>query len=89
MDQPDVKRIQDAVRKRYADLDGSTAGPFAYLTGRAGALTLGYEPTLLDAVSDHEIYRVLRRDGRLQFADIVLKGDLAPEVASNLDAWSD
>ena len=27
--------------------------------------------------------------GRLQFADIVLKGDLAPEVVGNLDVWSD
>ena len=36
-----------------------------------------------------EIYRVLKPGGRLQFADIVLKGDLAPEVTASLDAWSD
>jgi SAM-dependent methyltransferase len=190
----DVSSIRDAVRKRYADVAGSTAGRFEYLTGRAGAVALGYDSTLLDRICDdtlaafcgvgnpfaldpvrsreavldvgcgtgvdlliatqlvgpkgkvcgldltpemvekaranlgpraevalgtaetipfddgsfdvvisngvlnlsplkdqtyREIYRVLRPGGRLQFADIVLKGDLAPEVAGNLDAWSD
>lgn len=36
-----------------------------------------------------EIYRVLKPNGRLQFADIVLKEDLPAEVASSLEAWSD
>jgi ubiquinone/menaquinone biosynthesis C-methylase UbiE len=36
-----------------------------------------------------EIYRVLKPGGRLQLADIVLKGDLGPEVTASLDAWSD
>jgi SAM-dependent methyltransferase len=190
----DINSIREAVRKRYADVAGSTAGRFAYETGRTGALALGYDKALLDTISDHvlsafcgvgnpfalgpvrpgealldvgcgagvdllvaaqlvgprgrlcgvditpemvekaranlgsradialgmaeaipfadgsfdvvisngvlnlsplkeqsyrEIFRVLRAGGRLQFADIVLKGDLAPEVASNLDAWSD
>jgi arsenite methyltransferase len=198
MDQVDVNGIREAVRKRYADVSSSTAGRFEYLTGRAGALALGYEPGMLDAIPDdilvafcgvgnpfglgpvqsgeavldvgcgagvdlliaaqlvgrngrvcgldltpemveqaranlgrigvpnadvavgpaeampfqdgsfdvvisngvlnlsplkeqtyREIHRVLRRGGRLQFADIVLKGDLAPEVIGNLDAWSD
>jgi SAM-dependent methyltransferase len=194
MEPVDVISIQEAIRKRYADVAGSTAGRFAYETGRAGALALGYEKPLLDTIPDdtltafcgvgnpftlgpvrpgdaildvgcgagvdllvaaqlvgpsgrvcgvdltpemveraranlgsratialgtaeaipfengsfdvvisngvlnlspqkeqtyREIFRVLRPGGRLQFGDIVLKGDLAPEVASNLDAWSD
>ncbi|MEJ2313736.1 MAG: methyltransferase domain-containing protein [Nitrospirota bacterium] len=36
-----------------------------------------------------EILRVLKPGGRLQFADIVLKGDLPDEKARSLDAWSD
>lgn len=36
-----------------------------------------------------EIYRVLKPGGRLQFADIVLKGDLPDKVAGSLEAWSD
>ena len=35
-----------------------------------------------------EILRVLKPDGRLQFADLVLRGDLAPEDLESLDAWS-
>jgi SAM-dependent methyltransferase len=36
-----------------------------------------------------EICRVLRPGGRLQFADITLKEELPPEVASSLEAWSE
>ena len=36
-----------------------------------------------------EIYRVLKPSGRLQFADIVLREDLASEIVGSLDAWSD
>ncbi|MBD3161818.1 MAG: methyltransferase domain-containing protein [Candidatus Eisenbacteria bacterium] len=36
-----------------------------------------------------EIFRVLRPGGRLQFADVVLDGDLPAEVAGSLKAWSD
>jgi arsenite methyltransferase len=36
-----------------------------------------------------EVYRVLRPEGRLQFADIVLKGDLPEKIAGSLEAWSD
>jgi arsenite methyltransferase len=34
------------------------------------------------------IYRVLRRGGRLQFADIVVNEALPPDVAHSLEAWS-
>jgi SAM-dependent methyltransferase len=39
--------------------------------------------------SFREIHRVLKAEGRLQFADIVLKEELPQKVASSLDAWSD
>lgn len=39
--------------------------------------------------SFREIYRVLKSNGRLQFADIVLKEDLPAEVVESLEAWSD
>ncbi|MEJ2683375.1 MAG: methyltransferase domain-containing protein [Candidatus Sulfobium sp.] len=35
-----------------------------------------------------EIYRVLKPDGRLQFADIILKEQCAGAMCSTLDAWS-
>jgi SAM-dependent methyltransferase len=35
-----------------------------------------------------EVLRVLRPGGRLQFADIVRRADLPPELAGSLDAWS-
>jgi arsenite methyltransferase len=35
-----------------------------------------------------EIYRVLRPDGRLQFADIVLKESCGGAMCSTLEAWS-
>ena len=39
--------------------------------------------------SFREIFRVLKANGRLQFADIVLKEDLPPKIANSLEAWSD
>lgn len=36
-----------------------------------------------------EVYRVLKRGGRLQFADVVLKEELPEKIAASLDAWSD
>lgn len=35
-----------------------------------------------------EIYRVLRPGGRLQFADMVMDGELPPQEAANLESWS-
>lgn len=39
-------------------------------------------------VSFKEIFRVLRPGGRLQFADMMLREDLPPEVAGSAEAWS-
>lgn len=48
----DVLAIQDAVRKKYAAVSSSAAGKFAYATGRAGALLLGYDPAMASAMPD-------------------------------------
>lgn len=196
--QVDVNSVRKSVQKRYAEVSRSGTGRFAYLTGRAGALALGYDSTMLEGIAEdtivtfcgvgnpfalgalhsseavldvgcgagvdlliaarlvgpngrvsgldltpemaekarvniakhgipnaevavgaaenmpfedesfdvvisngvlnlsplkeqtyREIYRVLRPSGRLQFADILLKEDLAPEIVGSLDAWSD
>ena len=52
MEPVDVNSIREAVRKRYAEVSSSRAGRFEYLTGRGGALDLGYEPRMLDAIPD-------------------------------------
>lgn len=194
----DVRVIQDAVRKKYAGAAHSAEGKFKYLTGRAGAIALGYDPPVVGDMPDEllesfcgvgnpfslgpinpgevildvgcgagfdlivasrfvgktgrvcgidltpemverarmnlrragvsngavhlagseaipyddstfdvvisngvlnlsplkersfqEIYRVLKPNGRLQFADIVLKLDLPAEMINSLEAWSD
>jgi SAM-dependent methyltransferase len=197
MPEPDVRAIEEAVRRMYAEVARSAEGRFRYATGREGAMALGYDPEVLaglpddvlaafcgvgnpftlgviaagetvldvgcgagndlivasrlvgtkgavhgidltpemvqkacsnlarvgitnasvqqarsdaipypdetfDVVSSNgvfnlsprkeetfrEIHRVLKRGGRLQFADIVLKEALSPDVAGNLDAWA-
>lgn len=40
-------------------------------------------------MSFQEIYRVLKPNGRLQFADIVLKLDIPAGMVNSLEAWSD
>lgn len=193
-----AEEIQQAVRKKYAEVSRSVAGKFRYLTGKAGAAALGYHLSVLadlpDGVFDtfcgvgnpfalgpvhagetvldvgcgagldmilasrlagpagrvcgidlspemvekaranfakagannasavvagseaipygddtfdivtsngvlnlsplkeqslHEIFRVLKPNGRIQFADIVLNEDLPAAMTNSLEAWSD
>jgi len=194
----DVRVIQEAVRRKYAEAAHSAEGKFKYLTGRASAIALGYDPSVVWDMPDEllesfcgvgnpfslgpinpgevildvgcgagfdlivasrfvgktgrvcgidltpemverarmnlrragvpngavhlagseaipyddstfdvvisngvlnlsplkerslqEIYRVLKPNGRLQFADIILKLDLPTEMFNSLEAWSD
>ncbi len=196
--EPDVIQIQEAVRKKYAEVSRSAEGKFQYPTGKAGAMALGYNLAAVGEIPDevldtfcgvgnpfslgainpgeaildvgcgagfdlivasrlvgptgqvcgidltpemveraqknlrrcgvlngqvqlagseeipypdstfdvvisngvlnlsplkeksyHEISRVLKPNGRLQFADIILRGDLPAEIANSLDAWSE
>ncbi len=196
-DPPDEKKIQDAVKEKYAEVSRSAAGKFNYPTGREGAIRQGYDSVIIQSMPDgliesfcgvgnpfklgsikagetvldvgcgagfdlivasslvgregkvcgidltpemaekaksnleqygvrnydirvagaesipysddtfdavisngvlnlsplkekcfREIYRVLKPDGRLQFADIVLKQDCAGAMCSTLEAWS-
>lgn len=50
--EPDVKVIQEAVRKKYAGVAHSAEGKFKYPTGRAGAIALGYDPPVVGDMPD-------------------------------------
>jgi SAM-dependent methyltransferase len=47
-----IEEIQQAVRKKYAEVSCSAAGKFRYLTGRAGAVALGYDLSPLSDLPD-------------------------------------
>ena len=47
-----VTAIQDAVRKKYAELSCSAEGKFQYPTGRAGVLALAYDPSVIREIPD-------------------------------------
>ena len=42
-----MEQIQDAIRKKYAEVALSSEGKFGYPTGRAGAEALGYDPAFI------------------------------------------
>ena len=44
---PDPQKIKDAIRRKYAEVAISSEGKFEYLTGRAGAEALGYDPVFI------------------------------------------
>jgi 2-polyprenyl-3-methyl-5-hydroxy-6-metoxy-1,4-benzoquinol methylase len=47
-----AEEIQQAIRKKYAQVSYSVAGKFRYLTGKAGAAALGYELSPLRELPD-------------------------------------
>jgi SAM-dependent methyltransferase len=49
-EQPDQQVIHQAIRKRYTEVASSAVGKFAYPTGRAGAVGLGYDVDVIDTI---------------------------------------
>jgi len=52
MSDPRAEEIQQAIRKKYAQVSCSVAGQFRYLTGKAGAAALGYDLSALRELPD-------------------------------------
>ena len=52
MPEIDAAAIREAVRKKYVEVAHSAEGKFAYPTGRRGAFTLGYDPSILASLPD-------------------------------------
>jgi SAM-dependent methyltransferase len=50
--QPSFQEIQDAVRKKYAEVSRSAEGKFKYPTGKEGALKLDYDVSVIEEMSD-------------------------------------
>lgn len=51
-DELDVKKIQDAVREKYAEVSSSAEGKFNYPTGRDGAISHGYDPAVIQSMPE-------------------------------------
>ena len=51
----DAEEIQRAVRAKYAAISCSAAGRFRYLTGKAGAIALGYDLSVLSDPPDEAL----------------------------------
>lgn len=50
--EPGLNEIQEAVRKKYAEVSCTAAGKFKYPTGKEGALNLGYDLSVITAMPD-------------------------------------
>jgi arsenite methyltransferase len=48
--QPDQQAIHQAICRRYTEVADSAVGKFAYPTGRSGAVGLGYDAGIIDAI---------------------------------------
>src|SRR5574340_187061 len=46
------KKIQDAVREKYAQVSRSAVGKFNYPTGRDGAIQQGYDPAIIQSMPE-------------------------------------
>jgi ubiquinone/menaquinone biosynthesis C-methylase UbiE len=91
----------EMVKKAQANLVRARANNASATVGIAEAIP--YDDDAFDVVisngvlnlsplkerSLREIFRVLKPNGRLQFADIVLNEDVRAEMTDSLDAWSD
>jgi len=53
-DKLSVDEIQEAVRKKYAEVSRSAEGKFDYPTGREGAILQGYDVAIIDTMP-HEV----------------------------------
>jgi protein-L-isoaspartate O-methyltransferase len=51
----DIKGIQDAIRKKYAEISSSADGKFNYSTGRNGAISLGYDMSIVESMPNELI----------------------------------
>ena len=51
----DEKKIQDAVREKYALVSKSASGKFNYPTGRDGAIQQGYDPAIIQSMTEELI----------------------------------
>ncbi len=51
----DEKKIQDAVREKYAQVSKSASGKFNYPTGRDGAIQQGYDPAVIQSMPEELI----------------------------------
>lgn len=51
----DEKKIQNAVREKYAQVSRSAAGKFNYPTGRDGAIQQGYDSAIIQSMPDELI----------------------------------
>jgi SAM-dependent methyltransferase len=47
MDIDNIKSIQETVRRKYAEVSKSAEGKFTYPTGKAGAIALGYDLSVI------------------------------------------
>jgi arsenite methyltransferase len=55
VDGQDIAGIQDAIRKKYAEVSGSAQGKFNYPTGREGAVLQGYDLAIINSMPEELI----------------------------------